>query len=195
MFIGLERLHTYSDESLMKMVQNGNISAFEIIYKRYSRQLLQFFFRMLNQNEDVAQDFLQEVFLKLLDKKKYYDPQRKFSTWMYTMAANLCKNEYRRINNKNVAYQAVNELHQGAPQGKDEEHLDASLTGNLIWNEVEDLNESQKSAFILRYQHDLSLHEIAKITNCSEGTVKSRLFYATKKISDKLKEKNLHKED
>ena len=191
MFIGLERLHTYSDESLMKMVQNGNVSAFEIIYTRYSRQLLQYFFRMLNQNEDAAQDFLQEVFFKLLDKKKYYDPQRKFSTWLYTMAANLCKNEYRRLNNKNVAYKAAQELHQSS----NEEHLDESLTKDLIWNEVADLSESQKSAFILRYQHDLSMHEIAKITHCSEGTVKSRLFYATKKISGKFKEKNIHQED
>src|SRR5690606_3276565 len=74
---------------------NGKEKAFNEIYNRYSKPLFLFFYRRLYQENNKAQDFLQDLFLKLIEKAATFDSSKKFSTWIYTIAYNMCKNEYR----------------------------------------------------------------------------------------------------
>ena len=69
-----------------------------------------------------------------------------------------------------------------------EETIDQRRLNKLIFNEVQKFKEEHSSTFIMRYQHDLSIREIAEILNCPQGTVKSRLFYVTQKLLKKLKQ-------
>jgi len=172
----------------MHLFQKGNTTAFEVIYKRYSKPILHYFYRMFNGNTDHAQDFLQELFYKIVDKKDSFNPNQKFSSWIYSIAANMCKNEYRRINNKRMAYDNLQILINPGEDGLSENRLHTKIMADKIWNEIADISDLHKSVFILRFQNGYSLKEIAEIMKCSEGTVKSRLFYTVKKISKKLSE-------
>ncbi len=186
-----------SDEKLMQCIQRGDVSAFNELYDRYGKRLLFYFFRGLGGDEEKAQDFLQEVFLKVVEKPGLFDTKRRFSTWIFTVAYNMCKNEYRRLevrktveNNMDVdkvSHDSQSEHHQI------EQNMDQGRFKKKLSEELEKFEDGHRSAFLLRYQQNLSIKEIGEILGCSEGTVKSRLFYTTRKLARKLTAFNPYK--
>ena len=189
-----EQYRSFSDEILMYLIEDGDASAFDELYRRYSKRLLYFFFRMLGNDRDTAQDFLQEVFLKVVEKPHMFRTEKRFSTWIYTVAHNMCKCEYRRRDvRKNTRNEAdLDSILAGKSddENKIERRFDWDRFKNTLFAELESLNDDQRAVFLLRYQENFSIREIGKILRCSEGTVKSRLFYGTKKLAEKLKEFN-----
>lgn len=175
-----------SDETLMQFIQRGKKAAFDELYQRYAQRMYGYFYKMLWQNETKANDFTQELFLKIIENPKSFDTNKKFSTWIYTMANNLCKNEYRKNNNQQKAYQQHQFIHSeisvNTKISHDEDVFSAQLNAAL-----EALPEAHRACFVLRYKDELSVKEISDILKCPEGTVKSRLFHATKKLSRQLK--------
>lgn len=178
-----------ADNELMKLVTKQDERAFSMLYDRYNVLLINYFYKMLWQDREKAQDFMQDFFAKLIEKPKLFDPSRNFKTWMYSVANNMCKNEYRKqANRSNTAY-GLNEETQVADKQFDmEKKTDEQVFKEKLNEELDKLDENQKSTFVLRYFEELSVKEIAKTMNCSEGTVKSRIFYTLKKLSESLKE-------
>jgi len=180
-----------SDELLMINIRQGNKAAFEVLYDRYSKRLLYYFYRMLNGDQDKAQDFVQDLFLKIVEKPQLFDEKRRFSTWIYTVANNQCKNEYRRLkvrgefNHREDIVETIPETTQGP-----EERLDSKMFLSALEKEVSKLEPEQRLVFILRFQENLPVREIAEVTGLKEGTVKSRLFYITRKLADNLQDLN-----
>jgi RNA polymerase sigma-70 factor (ECF subfamily) len=185
------RYKKLSDEKLMELIQRGDTSAFDELYDRYSRRLLLYFFRELGGDEEKAQDSLQDLFLKIVEKPGSFDTERRFSTWIFTVAYNMCKNEYRRLEVREAARDHIildvasrdceGECRQ--PEKKvDQERFERALRA-----ELEKFDDGHRSAFLLRHQQSLSIREIGEVLGCSEGTVKSRLFYTTQKLASKLK--------
>src|SRR5687768_3007281 len=85
-----------TDEDLMHLlVSSGDAGALSALYKRYSPKLLGYFIKIFNGDIPKAQDFLQDVFVRILEKKHLYDTNRKFNTWMFTIASNMCKMSFR----------------------------------------------------------------------------------------------------
>jgi RNA polymerase sigma-70 factor (ECF subfamily) len=178
----------------MEYIQYGENSAFEELYARYSNRLLYYFFRMLGGDNEKAQDFLQDVFLKIIENHENFRITQKFSTWIYTIAYNLCKNEYRRLAvRKNI------DNHSELDYISDPNDSSTDYQGSMI--DMKNFNKNmlsilnsfdplQRSTFLLRYQENYSIKTISEILRCSEGTTKSRLFYATRKLAKKLKEFN-----
>jgi RNA polymerase sigma-70 factor (ECF subfamily) len=181
----------YTDEKLMKCIQDGNTSAFNELYDRYSRRLLFYFYRELGGDEEKAQDFLQEIFLKVVEKPGLFDTERRFSTWIFTVAYNMCKNEYRRLEVREIVENdaKMDEVAHGLERDyhQAEQNLDRKTFEKELLAELEKFEDGHRCAFLLRYQQDLSIKEIGEILGCSEGTVKSRLFYTTRKLARKLK--------
>ncbi len=178
--------NTLTDEELMQHIQKGKVAAFDALYARYSRRMFAFFYKMLWQNDAKANDFTQELFLKIIEKPHSFDTQRNFSTWIYTLAHNLCKNEYRKQDNKNrvMERQAAQQARVENPKNDlDENTFQKDLNAAL-----EKLPEAHRTCFLLRYKDELTISEMSKILNCPEGTIKSRLFYAAKKLSKLLKD-------
>ena len=179
-----------SDEQLMAQYSAGSQDAFKEIYQRYSKRLLHYFYRMLGHSEEKAQDFMQDLFLKIVEKPESYNTSQAFSTWLYSVANNMCKNEYRSMavrentfyidDSKSVMKQVVYQ------QSK----IDDKIFNKELDKKLEHLSDEERSCFVLRYQEEFSIKEISKILNCPEGTVKSRLFYTIKKLSSSLKEFN-----
>ena len=179
----------------MQLVIKGEIKAFELIYDRYSNKLLNFFHRMLWKDKEKAEDFMQELFTKIIEKPNQYDSERPFKTWIYSIANNMCKNEYKkqevRGEYKTLPLETLNNhISEIAPNRIDEKNFNMHL-----YTELDKLNEEHRATFILRYKDDLPLNEISQIMECSEGTVKSRLFYTLKKISSKLQVYNPNKSE
>lgn len=172
-----------SDEQLMSSLQNGDESAFTILYERYSNRILYFMFKMLKNDEARAQDFTQDVFIKVIEKADQFDLNRNFKTWIFTIAANHCKNYFRSnklmvdIESSEVSISFSNRIEESFDQSEFREKLNI---------EVDKLSYNFKETFILRYFEDLKLKEISEVMGCPVGTVKSRLNHVTQVLAKKL---------
>ena len=182
-------LKSCSDEELMVHVKDKNTAAFEELYIRYSKIILHYLFKMLGGSEAQAQDFLHDIFLKIIEKPYLFDSSKRFKTWVFQIANNKCKNEYRRKNVRNQA-KVKFELNEIFSQdtSNPEKNIDYKQMNEIINNELAKYEEKHFNTFMLRYQHEMSIKEIAEISDCPEGTVKSRLFYVTQKLVEKMKD-------
>lgn len=168
----------------MQQIVSGDQAAFNDLYHRYKDRMYYYFYRMLGNSADQANDFLQELFMKLIEKPESYNPNYPFQTWLFSVANNQCKNEYRRREVRKE-YQAQEALQpqidyiRPAPVEPDQLIEKIFLT-------LEQLGEEHRSAFLLRYREGFSIREVAEILELPEGTVKSRLFYAKKLLAEKL---------
>lgn len=179
-------IQSISDEALMQMLSTRRSNeALTELHARYSKKVLGFFIRMFRGDIEKSQDFVQDLFLRILEKHHQFDPTKRFYTWMYTIASNMCKTSFR-----NNAHESI-ELGSRAFDfhfEHSENEVDKETFRNSLRLAIEQLEDHHRSTFILRYMEELSVKEIAEITEVSEGTVKSRLFYATKKITAALNE-------
>lgn len=181
------RYDALSDEALMGHVVQGDTRAFDVLYQRYSQKLLHYFFRMLNHDEGRAQDLLQDLFVKVIEKPQLFDPQRKFSTWLFAIASNMVKNEYRSRQVRSVMTYPEDMSALDLPTEALEEALNRQHFGRCLQAELQTLSEAHREVFILRYQEGMSIREISEVMTCSEGTVKSRLFYALRNLAQRLR--------
>ena len=174
----------FSDSELMQQIVLGDQAAFSELYQRYKGRMYYYFYRMLGNSAELANDFLQELFLKLIEKPESYYPAYSFSTWLYSIANNMCKNEYRR-NGIRQEYQ-LSEASEPKLDFLNETSIDPDLVIEKIFQTLDLLGEEHRSAFLLRSREGFSIREVAEILSLPEGTVKSRLFYAKKMLAEKL---------
>ena len=179
-----------SDEALMAKAAGGDSRSFALIYDRYAARMQWYFLKMLGKDAEKARDFTQDLFVKLAEKPHLFDTSKKFSTWLYSVAHNMCKNEYRKLSVRNhvkgddigVEKRILDE------DAKDPAmELDKNTFEQMLEIQLKLLDENHRTAFLLRYKEEMSIKEIADIMGTSEGTVKSRLFYTVKKLSEKLR--------
>ncbi len=177
------KLARFPDEELMRKIRKGSESAFTELYMRYSTSLLRYFTRMLWNNRAMAEDFLHDLFLKIINNPLQFDADRKFSTWVYSVANNMCKNEYRKRQNQLRMEGVVDN------QSRDlDKELDLMSASDKLTMLLETLEEDDKTIFLLRYEEELSISQISQIVFMPEGTIKSRLFYLRKSLAYELNE-------
>jgi RNA polymerase sigma-70 factor, ECF subfamily len=171
------------DEELMETLANGSTGAFDELYQRYGQKMFGYFYRMLWKNKELAEDLTQELFIKLIKHAGSYEQGRSVSTWLYSIAHNLCKNEYRK--------QEVRTKYMIMNKNKDERagavNPDLQRFKEAVHHCTSELDDQKKSLFILRFQEQLSVPQISTILGIPEGTVKSRLFYLLKEMKEKLR--------
>lgn len=175
---------TLTDAELMQQIVAGDQAAFSEIYLRYKNRMYYYFYRMLDNSTEQANDFLQELFLKIIEKPESYISSYPFKTWLYSVANNMCKNEYRRRGVRKE-YQEFESL-QPKLDFLNEGAIGQEQIIEKIFSTLYELGEEHSSAFILRYREGFSIREVAEILVLPEGTVKSRLFYAKKLLAEKL---------
>lgn len=177
-------INNLSDEDLFRGSVSGRDDMFEVLYKRYKQRLLYYFYRMLGNNEQLSQDFTQELFFKILNKHKLYNPSKKFSTWIFSIAHNMCKNEYRSREVRNIIvksdsieqFEASNDTAKPPP----------SELIHKIYAELDSMEESHRTVFILKYREGFDNNEISEILDIPVGTIKSRLHYTRKVLAKQL---------
>jgi RNA polymerase sigma-70 factor (ECF subfamily) len=177
-----------TDEILMEKFKRGESSAFDEIYERYAKKLMYYFYKMLSQDKEKAQDFVHDVFLKIIQKPDLFDISKKFSVWIYKIAYNKCIDEYKLSSTKKNEYNDFEEI-EGNSTNLDFK-IDYEIFESVLQNELMKLSDDHRTAFILKYRENYNVREIAEILNCPEGTIKSRLFYSLKKITKKLSDYN-----
>ena len=179
----------YSDEVLMDFIMKGEVQAFDELYARYSKRLLVYFTRMLNFDKTIAEDALQDLFLKITEAPERFDKSRSFKTWIFSVASNQCKNYYRH---KKIVSESAEEIKYMNEHLNDEAFLkaaskmDAVLFRTMLDEVLNSIAVEKKEAFILKYQEEKTIAEIAWIQDCPEGSVKSRLHYTLKILEEKL---------
>ena len=179
------KLKQLADDELMLRVVRGEDKAFDELYRRYARRLQGFFFRMLGGDAEQAADFTQDLFLRIWTSRNSYKGGEQVSAWLFTMAYNLCRNEYRhREVQEHYAWEQVSE--EEAADSDIEIALDAATFDRALSALLKAMPPDPRMLFALRFEEELSLSEIAEIMHLPIGTVKSRCHYLVAHIKSKL---------
>ena len=172
------------DAELMLRIGQGEHAAYEVLYERHAQRLGGFFLRMLAYDTAKAEDMVQELFIRVWTHRASYHVSQPFTTWLYAMAYNLCKNDYRHQEIRQ-GYAAECSLRE-EPLTTTDESLESSELRQLLRQAIQALPEAQRDAFLLHYDEELTVPEVARIVGCPEGTVKSRLATALTTIKKQM---------
>jgi RNA polymerase sigma-70 factor (ECF subfamily) len=190
-----------ADAVLMQNFAAGDEAAFRQLFHKYKKQLINFSIRFVG-NHFVAEEIVQEVFIKVYRAKSKYSPIAKFSTWIYTIAVNTCLNEMRKLEYKTFHYNVwsdaeknpplLNQIYKMEGTASQESSLAASEIKERVNEVLAALPERQRVAFILKRMEEKSLADIADILETSEEAVKSLLNRAKEVVHKKLGDLQVH---
>lgn len=183
----------------MLAFKSGDARAFATLVARHRQPVFNFILRYVGQRQR-AEDLLQETWLKVVRSSTEWEPKARFTTWVYTIARNLCVDSARK-----ESFRATDSL--DAPASADAQ--DGRSKGDLVADEnqatpdraahnarlrplleraIASLPIEQREVFTLREYHGIGFKEIAEVTGVNENTVKSRMRYALEGLRRKLNE-------
>ncbi len=185
-----------SDEELMLSYRGGDEAAFEMLYRRYEKPLLNFMYRVVMNAVD-AENLCQETFFRIVRAKKKYEATAKFKTWLFQIALNLCRDRLRRMKHRshislNTQASSQNdgdiELQEliSDPSSDLEKHMETEELEALVQGAITCLPEEEHFVVVLKEYQGIKFSEIANIMNCPIGTVKSLNHRAHKKLRKNL---------
>jgi RNA polymerase sigma-70 factor (ECF subfamily) len=174
-----------SDKELMEKVKSDDTFAFSVLVDRYKVKLFNLVCRLLRSKEE-AEDILQETFLRVYRERESYDPTYSFSTWVYTITLNLCRNELKRI--KKIKFFGIDLIQNSREYATAEATSDSCLSSTLE-KAIFSLPVKYRTAFLLRDVNQLSYEEVSKSMGIPLGTVKSRVNRARLMLREELKPK------
>ncbi len=191
-------LRDEADEALMLRYQQGEVRAFEILLTRHRRPVFNFILRFVGSRE-IAEDLLQDTFLRVIKGADKYERKAKFTTWLYTIARNLCVDQSRRQKHRKA--QSLDaplskgsegggtllDVVPGNEMGSDRKAASRELHQRLH-NAIATLSEEQREVFLMREFLDMPFKQIADVVGVPENTVKSRMRYALEKLRLELHE-------
>ena len=161
-----------TDEQLLVRVCAGDEGALGELLGRYEEPLSHFIYRHTGGRD--VEDIFQETWLRVVRFAARFDPSKRFSTWLFQIAVNLCRDWRRRLPPEPMP--PVESAGASVPFERAEAGLDAQRLLSL-------LPEPQREVLILRYYHDLTEAETAAVLDCPQGTVKSRLHQALARLT------------
>ncbi len=183
-----------SDADLMLRVKVGEIRSFEILVGRHQRPLINYFFRM-TWDRQAAEDMAQEVFIRIYNHAKDYEPQAKFTTYMYRVARNLWIDKIRHeghaprtvsldapVDSEGDTFHDVVSNDSPAPDAR----MDKEERAVMVRKAIETLPEEQQQVLLLAESKGMKYQEVAEVLGIPLGTVKSRMHAAMLKLKDLL---------
>ena len=179
-------VHTPEDSALMLRYQDGDVAAFEILYRRHKDAIYRYLLRLCG-HRDTAEDIFQEVWGKIVKARSSYRPTAKFTTFLYRVAHNCFIDHLRR--NKRHAGNATLEPELHSDHGETLElATERSLARERLELALKTLPDEQRDAFLLSEEGGLSIDQIASVTGCNRETAKSRVRYAIGKLRKAIDE-------
>jgi len=189
-----------TDEMLMVRYQRGDREAFAEIVHRYKTPIYNFVLRQVRHG-NAAEDVTQDVFLRLVQNAADFKHEARFSTWLYTIARNLCVDHLRKQSHRRHpsldqpqsgdstgTRPMIDNVADGHPRASVERTAASGEVAGRIVEAVQGLPEEQREVFLLREIANLPFKEIAQITGVGENTVKSRMRYALDRLQEALSE-------
>ena len=175
-----------ADEQLMLAYRGGDADAFAALYARHKGGLFRFMVRSVK-DRSAAEELFQEVWMKVIDARSRYEPQAKFSTWLYTIAHNRMIDHWRRGALEVVSLDADEAIAPAAPRStQPERRAELNQAGARLLSALAALPVLQREAFLLHEESGLSVTEIAAATGTDPEAAKSRLRYAIAKLREAL---------
>lgn len=183
------------DAALMLRVKRGDRAAFTELVEKYKQPVMNFVFRSLR-DEAESEDLAQNVFLQVYKSRSRYKRTAKFSTWLFTIARNLCLNELRRRSRHPAdSLEEAHAEHDDLPRQQFEDKSQVAPPEKLLHSELAkkieealaELPENQRSAILLCRQDELSYEEIAAVLDCSLSATKSLIHRGRETLKEKLK--------
>ncbi|NJM06274.1 sigma-70 family RNA polymerase sigma factor [Candidatus Gracilibacteria bacterium] len=171
---------------LIQRTLAGDQRAFAELVERYTGAVFNLAYRMLNNAQD-AEDAVQEIFLRAYRRLDSYDTERKFVTWLLTIASNYCIDRLRR---RRFDWLTLDDVAFWLPSTRTGPERNALLNEQraAVQQALQALPEQYRSITVLRYWQDLSYLEIAEVTGLSESAVKTRLHRARKMLETVLQQ-------
>src|ERR1035441_6568941 len=183
------------DAALMLRVKRGDRAAFAVLLDKYKQPVMNFIFRSLR-DEIEAEDLAQNVFLQAYKSRRRYRQTAKLSTWLFTIARNLCLNEPRRRSRHPAeSIEESHAEHEDQPRQQYEDKSQIAPPEKLLHSELAQkieealagLPENQRTAILLCRQDELSYAEIAEVLDCSLSATKSLIHRGRETLKEKLK--------
>ena len=174
------------DSALMLRYCDGDVAAFELLYKRHNDALFRYLLRLCR-HRSTAEDVFQEVWGKIIKARENYRPTAKFSTFLYRVAHN-CFIDYLRRNKRHSHTDNIEADTQPDPAEQPDVQTERSLARRRLEAALRNLPDEQRDAFLLHEEGGFSLDQIAAITGSNRETSKSRLRYAVNKLRQAIDE-------
>ena len=168
------------DESLMLKAKKGDMAAFEKLVKIYMKKAY-FIILGFTGDPEVSLDLSQEAFVSVFRSIKRFNPQYRFYPWFYKILKNLALNYVRRRKRETNLSGAIpdNTYNPEVIRERDERK-------DAVWKAIWELEPGEREIIIFKHFQELSYEDIAQILDCPVGTVMSRLYYARKKLKEKV---------
>ncbi len=173
------------DHHILKKVKNGDVNAFSEIVQKHQRPLLCVVLRMVGDLE-MAEDIVQEAFMKAYLKLHTFQGRSKFKSWLFQIGLNTAKNRLRSRKRENVDITKI----RVAVDDHQEDDLSQQDLQIMIKDEIDLLPPKQKMALSLRIYEDMSFNEIADVMSCPYDTAKANYRHALMKLRHKLGDSN-----
>jgi len=185
-----------SDEDLVLALSQGRTDCLGVLVSRWEQPLYRFVYRLLERRED-ARDVCQETFLRVLRKAHEFKTGARFSTWMYQIALNLCRDQMRRQRRWGLIVRSRDDRGDGQPAFEPvaaddpSETVAAEQRRRTVARALDDLPPEQREVLILKEYEGLKFREIAAILSCPESTVKSRMYYGLTSLRTALERRGV----
>lgn len=187
-----------TDAKLMEMVKTGGFRAFDELYNRHARSIRRFLFS-LTWDHDTAEDYLQEVFLRLYRARSRYEPTGEFSSYLFRIAKNYYLSQVRKKSRSKEVSLSIEDRNGFRPFDRiraneriePEVHLLEAYRKWGIRQAIQALPEKQKLVFVMSHLQEMRYEEIAAVLRIPVGTVKSRMFAAVSTLRTLLKEESI----
>lgn len=182
----------HDDGELMSRLQGGEERALDALMERWQMPLRRFLYRYLHNEED-ASDVAEETFVRIYRHREKFRPGAKFSTWMFSIALNLCRDHARRGRARPVvmldeaALAAASDRSADAESGAPDTDLVRAETAAAVRTAIEALPEPLKAAVVLSEYENLSHAEAAAVVGCSAKAIETRLYRARQLLRDALR--------
>jgi RNA polymerase sigma-70 factor (ECF subfamily) len=187
-----------TDEVLMIRFQRGERTAFALLVKRHQSPLFNFALRHLGSTA-AAEEVVQDAFVRVVRNAAEFKHAARFSTWLYTIARNLCVDEARKRSHRrhpSLDQPKRSEEGEGPTLGEQTSDASASVERAAVSAEIrarvleaiEELPDEQREVFLMREVSSLPFKEIAEIVGVPENTIKSRMRYALERLQAALSE-------
>jgi RNA polymerase sigma-70 factor, ECF subfamily len=182
-----------SDEELVEAFQRGELDAFDALVLRWDRKIQGAIYRILGTEED-ARDLCQEAFLKAYRALPGFKGEARFSSWLYQIALNLCRDRMRRRKGRTfVSLDDLGEADFAPPAGPSALDLvEARDLSRTVAAAVATLPEDQREVIVLKEYQDLTFLQIAEILGLPPSTVKTRLYRGLTQLKQRLEQQGVH---
>jgi len=176
------------ENQLINRCKKGDGEAYRKLIYNYRDKLFGYLWRF-SDSKEMAEELFQETLIKVWKGFKKYDEQKKFTSWLFTIAHNVAMDSLRSRKNKRV-FTSIDEFEYQSISNRPDEEIIKKETIDMINDSVNNLSEKQKTVFLLRQHGELTFKEIANTMNEPLNTVISHMHYAVKKIKKQIEYKN-----